>query len=131
METVAVDLDGVLAQYDQWRGIEHIGDPIPGAVEFTAALKAIPCKVLIFTTRTNADPAISGRTESVDMLVQRVRLWLDAHGFVYDEIYSGQGKPLAAAYVDDRACPCMPQIAGRFAYEIALHLAENLVGDAQ
>lgn len=31
-KTVAVDLDGVLADYSTgWQGIEHIGDPIPGA----------------------------------------------------------------------------------------------------
>lgn len=26
-KNVCVDLDGVLAQYDRWKGIEHIGDP--------------------------------------------------------------------------------------------------------
>ena len=25
----AIDLDGTLARYDGWKGIEHIGDPIP------------------------------------------------------------------------------------------------------
>ena len=25
----AVDLDGTLAHYDKWRGIDHIGKPIP------------------------------------------------------------------------------------------------------
>lgn len=131
MKTVAVDLDGVLAKYDGWRGIEHIGDPIPGAVEFTKALKAIPVRVVIHTTRTNADPAIQGHSESVDMLTQRVRLWLDAHGFAYDEIYAGQGKPLAAAYIDDRAVPCLPQSYGWVAYELALGVAGNLVRESK
>ena len=27
--TIAVDLDGTLARYDGWKGIDHIGDPIP------------------------------------------------------------------------------------------------------
>jgi hypothetical protein len=26
---IGVDLDATLAQYDQWRGIDHIGEPIP------------------------------------------------------------------------------------------------------
>jgi len=26
---IGVDLDGTLAHYDKWRGIEHIGEPIP------------------------------------------------------------------------------------------------------
>ncbi len=107
-KSVCVDLDGVLAQYDGWKGVEHIGDPIPGAVQFTKKLQEV-ARVVIFTTRTNADPAIQERNESVEMLTQRVRLWLDAHGFAYDEIYTGQGKPLAAAYVDDRAVECRPQ----------------------
>jgi len=107
-KSVCVDLDGVLAQYDGWKGVEHIGDPIPGAVQFTKKLQEV-ARVVIFTTRTNADPAIQERNESVEMLTQRVRLWLDAHGFAYDEIYVGQGKPLAAAYVDDRAVECQPQ----------------------
>ena len=29
---IGVDLDGTLATYDRWRGIEHIGDPIPDMV---------------------------------------------------------------------------------------------------
>lgn len=131
IRNVAVDLDAVLAKYDGWRGVEHIGDPLPGAVEFTRALQALPCRVVIFTTRTNADPEISGRSESVDMLTQRVRLWLDAHGFAYDDIYVGQGKPLAAAYIDDRAVPCLPQIAGTFAYEIALMHTGNLLQEGK
>lgn len=106
--SVCVDLDGVLAQYDGWKGVEHIGDPIPGAVLFTKRLQEI-ARVVIFTTRTNADPKISERNESVERLTQRVRLWLDAHGFAYDEIYVGQGKPLASAYVDDRAVVCRPK----------------------
>lgn len=128
-KSICVDLDAVLAKYDGWKGVEHIGEPLPGAADFLRQIKALGARVVIFTTRTNADPAISGRTESVDMLTQRVRLWLDAHGLPYDEIYAGQGKPLASGYVDDRAVPCLPQIAGSFAYEIALMHIENLLGE--
>ena len=30
---VGVDLDGTLATYDEWRGIEHVGEPIAPMVE--------------------------------------------------------------------------------------------------
>lgn len=30
---IAVDLDGTLATYDGWKGIKHIGEPIPKMVE--------------------------------------------------------------------------------------------------
>lgn len=126
-QTIAVDLDGVLAKYERWQGVEHIGEPIPDAVEFTKALKAIPARVMIYTTRTNGDPAITESAESVAMLVQRVKLWLDAHGFAYDDIYVGQGKPLAAAYVDDRAVPCIPQGMGSWGYDTAVRLVKQLV----
>ena len=130
-KSVAVDVDGVLAQYDGWKGVEHIGDPIPGAVEFTKKLQEI-ARVVIFTTRVNADPKISGRNESVEMLTQRVKLWLDAHGFAYDEIYVGQGKPLAAAYVDDRAVTCCPQDgASDCEYKAALYDVRILVGESK
>jgi hypothetical protein len=130
-KSVCVDLDGVLAKYDHWRGVDHIGDPLPGAVEFLRRIKAAGARVVVYTTRTNADPEICERIESAEKLAERVRLWLDAHGFEYDEIYAGQGKALAAAYVDDRAVPCLPQIAGGFAYEIALLHIENLLGNVK
>jgi len=130
-KTVCVDLDGVLAQYDGWKGVEHIGDPIPGAVKFTKRLQEM-ARVVIFTTRTNADPKISERSESVEMLTQRVKLWLDAHGFAYDEIYVGQGKPLASAYVDDRAVECCPQmVAPKHEYEAAIQTVRVLVGESK
>lgn len=97
--TVCVDLDGVLASYDGWKGVDHFGSPIPGAVEFTKALASF-ADVVIFTTRCN--PEVNDG-EAVDSLVYRVRNWLDMHGFVYSDVYAGTGKPLAAAYVDDRA----------------------------
>lgn len=30
---IGVDLDGTLAKYDQWRGVQHIGDPVPLMVD--------------------------------------------------------------------------------------------------
>jgi len=30
---IGVDLDGTLAKYGEWRGVEHIGEPIPPMVD--------------------------------------------------------------------------------------------------
>jgi hypothetical protein len=98
-KTVCVDLDGVLAFYNGWKGVDHIGDPRPGAVEFTRALSLI-ADVVIFTTRCNEEMQ---RPEKAHLLVGRVKAWLDLHGFQYADIYAGQGKPIAVAYIDDRA----------------------------
>ena len=105
MKTVCVDLDGVLAKYDGWKGIDHIGDPIPGAKEFCEGLKALPCRILIWTTRASCD----ANDGSPDALRERVVKWLDCWEIPYDEIHQGPGKPLSAAFVDDRAIRCRPQ----------------------
>ncbi len=38
-KSVAIDLDGVLATYDGWKGADHIGKPIDGARAFLKELK--------------------------------------------------------------------------------------------
>ncbi len=117
-KTVCVDLDGVLAKYDEWEGVDHFGDPIEGAVEFTKKLGET-FDVVIFTTRCN--PEVN-KPERPHLLVNRVREWLDKHGFHYDDIYSGEGKPIAQWYVDDRAIVCRPQdeLGAELAFESAL-----------
>lgn len=48
---IAVDLDGTLAHYDQWRGAQHIGAPIPLMVERVRLWIAAGREVKIFTAR--------------------------------------------------------------------------------
>jgi len=52
---IGVDLDGTLAHYDHWRGIEHIGDPIPLMVERVREWLAEGRDVRIFTARVAGD----------------------------------------------------------------------------
>lgn len=127
--TVCLDLDGVLAHYDGWKGIEHIGEPIAGAVQFTKELSKF-CKITIFTTRCkeylNKAPAPPGAAEPdrrpAVQLVQIIANWLNQHGFFYDTIYAEQGKPFGVAYIDDRAVCCRPQDSATpdFEYQFAL-----------
>jgi phosphoglycolate phosphatase-like HAD superfamily hydrolase len=101
-QTVAIDLDGVLADYSQgFIEVEYIGDPMPGAVEFTQRL-AQKYRILIYTSRCSEKMAKrNGRSaEEVKAIVEK---WLDKNGFAYSEVYTGNGKPIASAYVDDRA----------------------------
>jgi hypothetical protein len=117
MKTVCVDLDGVLADYSAgWQSIDHIGDPIPGAVEFTKRLSEF-AEVIVYTTRCKVDMPgrehvdYEGATpeQRAEMLADVIRRWLTAHGFAFSSVYTGQGKPIASAYVDDRAVSCVPE----------------------
>lgn len=53
---VGVDLDGTLAEYTKWQGIEHIGRPIKPMVDYIRWLLACGVKVRIFTARCQEGP---------------------------------------------------------------------------
>ena len=101
--TICVDMDGVLAKYDGWKGVDHIGEPIDGAREFLRKLSK-KYEVAIFTTRCNA-VAQSEYTERE--LIEKVRDWLQKHEMHWDLIIPG--KPLCVGFVDDNAIRCRPQ----------------------
>lgn len=103
---IAIDLDGTLARYDGWKGLDHIGDPLPGAVQMVNALveeepnAAWQDEVIVFTTRMNTK--INPGT--IDKLGEHISNWLEHWGFSDKvRVYAGPGKPLADMYVDDRA----------------------------
>lgn len=48
---IGVDLDGTLAHYDEWVGVDHIGEPIPEMVERVKTWLAEGKDVRIFTAR--------------------------------------------------------------------------------
>lgn len=48
---IGVDLDGTLAMYDHWRGVDHIGEPIKPMVDRVKAWLADGKRVKIFTAR--------------------------------------------------------------------------------
>lgn len=136
-KSVAVDMDGVIATYDGWKGFDHLGEPIPGALEFLTELQQ-NYKVVIFTTRCNIkrnrehiDEAHPGivltDTGARRFLGERIEAWFKKHGLPYDEVYTGQGKPICTAIVDDRAVPCIPE-SDASAYDDALRLIEALDG---
>lgn len=53
---IGVDLDGTLAHYTKWQGIEFIGEPIPLMVDRVKAWLADGVEVRIFTARAG-EPA--------------------------------------------------------------------------
>lgn len=66
---IQVDLDGTLAEYTEWRGIQYIGDPIPEMVRAVKSWIHDGHKVEIFTARAN-DP------ESIPYIMEWCRKYL-------------------------------------------------------
>jgi adenylylsulfate kinase len=94
IKTIAVDFDGVLAEYTGWRGDDHYGQPLPGALDFIRLLFAQGYKVHIFTTR-------AGSYEGIE----RLEWWFKDHGLENDlvrRLVVTSIKSPAWLYVDDR-----------------------------
>lgn len=127
---VCLDLDGVLAKYEGWKGPEHIGQPIPGAVDFAWSL-AEKADIVIFTSRCSRGAA-GELGQEIDTGRMRIRIidWLEKHKFPYTDVYVGQGKPRASAYIDDRAVPCSPQI-DKNAFTKALRSTQSLLAKSR
>lgn len=52
-EWIGVDLDGTLACYDGWKGIEHVGEPVPGMLARVKAWLVDGVEVRIVTARVS------------------------------------------------------------------------------
>ena len=88
---VAVDLDGTLAEYHGWKGLEHIGDPVPVMLNRVKALIKSGIKVVIFTARAADHEAI-----------EHIQLWLAMNDLPSLEITNIKRKEFFEIW-DDRA----------------------------
>lgn len=124
---VAVDLDGTLAKHTSGPyEFDKIGEPFKDAVEFVRRLSTF-ADVLIYTCRCYEE---LNKPYKAPLLKNIVKQWLDKHGFPYLDIWIGQGKPVAHAYVDDRAVKCAPSTFiddGPEVYKDALKRVELLI----
>ena len=84
---VCVDLDGVLNQFDEWRGPYYFHPPRAGAREFLAQLRGLGYEVVVFTVRWKP----------------HVERWLAEHGLAEFVAEVTDKKPPAHVYIDDRA----------------------------
>lgn len=87
LKTVCLDFDGVLNNYNGWRGKDHLGEPREGIKDFFEELSKRFDKIIIETTR--------------DRLA--VAVWLKKHGLGKYIINIYDKKPIATVYIDDRA----------------------------
>ena len=118
-----IDLDGTLAQHDYGHSkkfdLYYIGDPIPGAVQFVKKLASDGSKIVIFTRRMDFAYYELWTEKQQREIYNTIKDWLTKHGFPFDDIYDGQGKPDGTAFIDDRGVACRPQENAN-AYEEAI-----------
>ena len=110
----------MLAQYSGWEGLDKIGPPIPGALDFAWELAEV-AEIVIFTSRCSLDAGGEAAPTRLSPGQLRIKVieWLEKYKFPYSDVYTGQGKPHAAAFIDDRAVYCSPQ-ADKDAFDKAL-----------
>lgn len=97
-EWVGFDLDGTLAKYDGWKGIDHIGDPVAPMVVVAKLLHLLGKKIKILTARVA--PRRDG--EGGDKARKYVEDWCRKNlGFVPEITYEKDAS--MAALFDDRA----------------------------
>ena len=99
---INADLEGarnVCVDFDETIAVRVFGTVIPanGVIEAFERLRANGYKVIVHSAR--AWERFDDRAERVD----EMRKQLDSWGVPYNEIWVGAGKPVAKAYVDDRA----------------------------
>jgi len=83
---IAVDLDGTLAEYDGWKGIEHIGAPVEPMVRRVKAWLFEGRDVRIFTARVDGgqvalnmgDPNGEAHRD-IDMVRYHIEQWCLEH----------------------------------------------------
>jgi hypothetical protein len=95
---IVVDLDGTICEHRY----PAFGKPIAGAPEALQRLKAAGFWIVIHTVRTSSYfQAAEAYTAEVNS-PEAVSAFLQRHQIPYDEIWL-HDKPLAVAYIDDRA----------------------------
>lgn len=98
---IGVDLDGTLAYYDRWRGIGHIGPPVPAMRSRVIAWCESGHRVKIFTARVaRAEPEAG----EVAVMIQD---WLEHFGMPRLEVTAVKDMHCVAIW-DDRAVGVVP-----------------------
>jgi len=75
---IGVDLDGTLAVYDGWKGVDHIGEPVPLMLSRVKQWLAEGKDVRIFTARVSGHlkPLVGGGLEDA---ITPIQLWSKKH----------------------------------------------------
>lgn len=121
---IAVDFDGVIAQYHKWEGIFKTEPPIEGAREFLQQLRDNDYYIYIYSSRTNPDNV--PRYGTIYTAAKVIEQYMKDNDLPFDAVWTKAGKPNVKVFVDDRAVTCRPQFYTK-AYEIALMMIQDIV----
>ena len=113
---IAVDLDGTLAYYDHWRGVEHVGEPIVPMLERVRGWIAAGVEVRIFTARVS--PQFEDRIEAA----QHIQDWCARQGLPRLRVTCEKDFQMIEQW-DDRAVQVVPNTGRTLAEEHAAELA--------
>ena len=84
---ICIDFDGVLSEYNGWKGSYHFGKPMKGVKEFLFSLEKSNISFVVLTTRKSK---------------QGIKKWFNEYGLPLPEEITDR-KIKAHAYIDDRA----------------------------
>ncbi len=76
---IGVDLDGTLAQYDGWKGPEHIGAPIPAMVDRVKRWLSDGREVRVFTARAWVLLGSAEQQAEGQSIVKAIDAWCAQH----------------------------------------------------
>ncbi|MBY3162105.1 hypothetical protein HFO65_15835 [Rhizobium laguerreae] len=98
---IGIDLDGTLALYDGWKGIEHVGDPVELMAARVKAWHSAGRPMKIFTARVCVpEPERSA-------VIGHIHAWLERHGLPVLEVTNIKDFGMIELW-DDRAVQVQP-----------------------
>ena len=95
---IGVDLDGTLAEYDGWQGIEHVGAPIPMMMDRVRRWLREGREVRIFTARVCENRLGDDLDGSANEAREHITAWLREHN-----VLGPDGEPIAVTNLKDYA----------------------------
>jgi len=102
---IAVDLDGTILDFswEKWvkYGVKYLGKPKAFAIPVLKFLQSFGYKIVVHTARINS----TYQDTYTDLCKRQTQLEsvLKKYGVPFDEIWTGNGKPIADFYIDDKA----------------------------